>query len=400
MKIAILSDSHFDTNSRWEETLRIHRWFVDDIKKREVDLVLHAGDFGPLVPIRQFKPEERLAVSRFLRTITDHCAFYAVRGNHDVFQDLTIFNELETKHPLHIMETPEVLVATANNGQEVAIAGMPWPNRAELLQHLGDASREKVEDAALNAFNSIFLSLGVRLRALDMPSVFLMHAMVRASRVSTGQPLCGQDFEVGQENIGLVDADFSALGHVHLGVGNEWTWNGKPIAYCGSARRTNHGETEEKSYILLEFDEDRKMTWQRIPIPCTPMLLLEAGFTLDDGMVWLENESLPSGVRPTSIANGADIRLRYECSSADREPAKVAAKAAEQQLREMGAVEVKVEERVIPVSHARAPQITEALTVKDQLETLWTVQGSMPSADEKVRLLAKLTMIEYEGAQA
>src|SRR5438132_8477782 len=125
IKVAVISDSHFDINSRWEETLRIHDWFARDIKSREVDAVLHGGDFGPLVPIRQFKPIERLAVSDFIAQITDYCAFYGVRGNHDLYLDDEIFNRLKTKHSARITELPEVRVITTRNGCQIAVAGMP-----------------------------------------------------------------------------------------------------------------------------------------------------------------------------------------------------------------------------------------------------------------------------------
>ena len=34
MKFALISDSHFDEGSRWEECLRLHNWIADDIAAR------------------------------------------------------------------------------------------------------------------------------------------------------------------------------------------------------------------------------------------------------------------------------------------------------------------------------------------------------------------------------
>jgi DNA repair exonuclease SbcCD nuclease subunit len=426
IKIAILSDSHWDINSRWDETLRVHEWFVNDIKKREVNAVLHVGDFGPLVPIRQFKPIERLAVAGFIKAVTDHCPFTAVKGNHDIYLDLAIFNQLGTKWPARIMETPDIEVVTANNGEKFVVPGMPWPVKGELMARLEavcgcEQARKRGEcDACENAglspdqkeqittdlMRNVFLGLGTRTRVLDLPSVFLMHAMVRASRVSTGQPIApGQDFEIGQEDLGLVNADFYALGHVHMS--QEWTWNGATIAYCGSPRRTNYGEREEKSYILLEIDTEivgaspgDQIKWARIPIPCTPMLLLEAVFSLDHGMVWQANESLPlpSGELPdwSPLINGADVRMRYQVASEERDAGKEAARTIEQQFQELGATDIKVEEIVIQVSRARAKAITKAQTVEEKLQVLWTVREDIPSPERQAELFSKLGALERQ----
>jgi DNA repair exonuclease SbcCD nuclease subunit len=420
IKVAIISDSHFDLNSRWEETLRVHEWFVSDIKEREANAVLHAGDFGPLVPIRQFKPVERLAVAHFAKRITDHCPFVGVRGNHDVFMDLAIFNELETRYPLKIMEIPEVYVVTANNGAQVAIAGMPWPVKAELLTRLdavcgcergqkrGECesckndglSPEQKEQITSDLMRNIFLGLGAQLRALDMPSILLMHAMVRASRVSTGQPIApGQDFEIGQDDLGLVGADFYALGHVHMS--QEWTWNDATIAYCGSPRRTNYGERETKSYILLEIDTEilnispgDQIKWQRIRIPCSPMLAYDCDYSPDQahGFTYEGSTFFPD----CAAEKGADFRFRYRVAADQRDAAKHAAAQVDKELREHGCADVKIEEIVIQTTRARVEEITTAQTIEQKLQVLWKSRDDVPPAERQERLFAKLGEIERE----
>ncbi len=412
--VAIISDTHDDINSRWEETQRVKNWFVEDIKARGVNAVLHAGDFGPLVPIRQFKPIERLAVAQWLKAITDHCPFVGVKGNHDVYLDLSIFNDLETKFPLRIMETPDIEVVTANNGEKFVVPGMPWPVKAELLARLDNVcgcaqgrergkctackndglSPEQKEQITLNLMRNVFLGLGVRARETGLPSVFLMHAMVRASRVSTGQPIApGQDFEIGSEDIGTVGADFSALGHVHLGEGNEWTFNGKTIAYCGSPRRTNWGEREQKSYILLEIDPHfagDQVKWTRIPIPCTPLIAFDCEWAPEQGFTYGGSTFFPD----CAAEPGAEFRLRYTVDSDYRAEAKTAAQEAARVLREYGCVEVKIEEIVTQTTRARVEAITAAQTVEEKLQVLWAAREDIPSAERQERLFAKLSEIE------
>lgn len=403
-KIAVISDSHWDINSRWDETLRVHQWFANDIKERGVDLVLHAGDFGPLIPIRAFKPVETLAVCDFLQSVTEWCPFYGVAGNHDVHLQMEVLNKAKSKHFLRITERPERQVVTAKNGQKMAVAGMPWPIKAQLMARTSGLSNEVRADLATDSLRSIFLDFGIKLREtqMHMPSVLLMHAMVTKSTVSIGQPIApGQDFMIGQEDIGLAGADYSALGHVHLGIGNEWKWNGKDIAYVGSPRRTNFGEREEKTYTLIEFDGKPAVdggwayTWQRVPIPCAPMLAFDCEWKPEIGFTYGDQ---PFPFQPDCAAEkGAELRFRYQVSSDQREVAKIAAKTVKQELLEHGCVNVQVEEQIIQVTHARAPEIVETLNIKDQLQILWRTQSDIPSADQQARLFEKLSTLELEA---
>jgi hypothetical protein len=62
-------------------------------------------------------------------------------------------------------------------------------------------------------------------------------------------------------------------------------------------------------------------------------------------------------------------------------------------MRDGGAVSVQVEEVVTPTTRARAPEIAAATTLREKVETLWTVQGFDPGV-RRQSLLAKLGQIE------
>lgn len=399
-KIAIISDSHFDTSSRWEECLRIHRWIADDILKRGVDLVLHGGD----VFERKSNPEERNAVAFWLREIAQHCAVVMVKGNHDSLGDLAIFSKLKTKYPIIVEEGQGIHQILTNTGVSVAVACLAWPRKANLLAALGDVSPEKAEETAGHALRDVLRGMGAQMRGLAGPKILLMHAMVRGSKVSSGQPLVGCDMEIGIEDLGLADADFYALGHIHCP--NEWEWNSAPIVYPGSPRRTAYGEMEEKGYILAEFKqvfdkaEERmdkgldpwEVSWERIPTPCTPMVLMD--WTWKDG-------DFPGAEGDTPIQPaGCDIRFRYSVTSDQRDAAKAEVQRVAQSLRDRGAFAVKVEEVVIPQTRARTPEIATATTLSDKIKLLWAARNTMPDANRAGTLLAKLSTLEQEALDA
>jgi len=274
-RVAIIADSHFDESSRFDECCEIHEWIARDVALRDVDLVLHSGD----VFERKSTPRERLAVRDWLRQVTEHAPVCMVRGNHDAPRDLALFDALETRCPIRVVEGAELVsFGGFDCGRGIDVACMAWPRKAELLSRLGDVSDEQGDQIAVNELRNVLRGLGVQ-RApepLERPLIFLGHVQTRASRVSTGQPLVGCDFELGLEDLALVGADFYALGHVHLG--QEWTIDDAPVVYPGSPRRTAFGETEPKGYVVADFDQGRLVGWERVETPARQMILLEASW--------------------------------------------------------------------------------------------------------------------------
>jgi exonuclease SbcD len=248
----------------------------------------------------------------------------------------------------------------------------------------------------------VLRAFGAHLAEHRGPRVLLAHAMVIGSRVSTGQPLVGCDFEIGVEDLALAGADAVALGHIHM----PQAWGQAeselvahvgpaPVIYPGSPRRTAFGEVEEKGYVIVSLasgprDERGRVAtgWERIATPCTPMVLAEgeyesaAGIRLDHGFV----------------VSGAEVRLRYQVAADQRDAARAAAETLRADMLDRGAVDVKLEEVVIATSSARAPEVARARTVAEKLRAMWRARGDEPEPDRAERLLAHVGEIETEAA--
>ena len=403
-RVAVIADSQFDGESRFDEAVRLHDWIAQDLAGRGVDLILHAGD----VFERRSTPEEREAVAEWVTRCAELAPVVVVRGNHDEEGELAILRRLRTRNPVVVEEAAGVHMAAG-----VAVACLAWPRRAELLARLRDAgaasAREATEQAAAGALRTVLLGLGEQLARHGGPRVLLAHAMVRGSRVSTGQPLVGCDFELGLEDLALAGADFVALGHVHRA--QDWTWNGVPIVYPGSARRRDFGEVEEKSYVLLEVNQEvcgcsygwkrgacsmcgnrGAVDWTRIPIPARSLLLLHDEWASGEWLCGL------TGMGSEADAAGAEVRLRYQVAADQRDAARLAAADAATRLLALGAVSVKLEEQVRPVARARAPEVAAAPTLNGKVVAYWAAKGTMPSAERRASLLAKLHEVEAEVA--
>lgn len=382
-RIALISDQHFDLSSRWDECLRITEWIADDIAERQVDLIALGGDLFERRPV----PEESAAAARWLIGLAESAPVIAVYGNHDVPLALEVYNHLDAQHGIYFYDRPGMRELAG-----VAIACLPWPTKAGVLASMPEAGKEAGEQAAGDALRSILRGLGAQIIEHDGPRILLAHAMIRGSRTSTGQPLCGMEFELGLDDLSMVGADAYLLGHIHCS--QDWTINGAPVIYPGSPRRTAYGEVEDKGYVVLDFSGQRIVDWERVKTPATPMLLLEATYT--DGALVLSDDQKES----IDEAPAAEIRLRYSVASDQREPAKIAAQRLADWLREQRqAIAVKVEEEVTTSVRARAPEIAAAHTLPDKLDALWRLQGFDPG-ERRPALFEKVAAIEKEISNA
>jgi len=394
-RVALIGDSHFDEapGGRFAECMRLHDWIAEDLATRDVDLVVHSGDLFE----RRSTPRERAAAADWLRDVAEVAPVVLVRGNHDAVGDLSIFGRLRTRHPILVEEAAGVHQVAGIN-----VACLAWPRKAELLARMEGAGKEAGEQAAADALRNVIRGLGAQMDELEGPRLLLAHAMVRASRVSTGQPLVGCDLEVGLEDIALARADAYLLGHIHLA--QDWTVDvddlDAPVIYPGSPRRTAFGETEEKGYVLLELGGQGVETWSRVPTPATPMLLIEGELVDEDCPESGESfRAMRVSNNPSSVT-GAEIRLRYTVDADEREQAKHEADAWRKSWLGRGAADVKVDPIVRSSTRARVPEITRATSLADKLRTLWKARGEEPAEARGHRLITKAHELEREVRDA
>ncbi|AKF08851.1 metallophosphoesterase family protein [Sandaracinus amylolyticus] len=381
-RIAVIADSHFDEHSRFDECVRVHQWIADDIRERRVDLVLHSGD----VFERKSSPRERAAVADWLRSVARFAPVVIVRGNHDAPGDLALFSKLRAQYPIIVEEAAAVHVVAG-----VAVACLAWPRKAELAARAPDLDPS-------DALRRVLLGLGQQLAEHSGPRVLLSHAMVRDSRVSTGQPLVGCDMELGVEDLALANADAYALGHIHMPqeweaasqpTDRPWYEATAPVIYPGSPRRTAFGEVEEKGYVVLDFENHEPVRVTRITTPCARMLLVSA--TWEAGALrWDGEHQTPDLIGPLE---GAEIRLRYTVRADERVAARDAAVRVEADWRARGAVNVKLEDVVVAMNAARAPEVAKARTLEEKLRALWAARGDVDE-DRAARLLPRAHELE------
>lgn len=400
---ALVGDTHADADNRFDEHNEVMNWIAWDAKGRGAQALLHSGD----VYERTSNSREREAVARWVMTAAGLMPVVIVAGNHDDPRDIEALGHLNTKFRVYAETRPgPLLPVEAGSADAIAwIALLPWPQKAYLLAGAEQKSRAQGDVAAVTALRNILRDYGVRFAGLggDEPRLFLGHCMMRGSRVGISQPpLVGADFELGVEDLGLVGADFYGLGHIHLG--QDWVVENNqqhhlghepPIVYPGSPRRMNFGEIEEKSYVLLTFDDRQLVSWERVPTPCRRMIHLTGDVGEIDGQPHLLMDS--NG----EIPQGAEVRVRYEVPAEGRVAGRAAAARAKDRLMALGAVNVVLEEVVQVEQRARAPEVAAAATNRDRLWEHWRSKGIMLEGQGRVwQCLTKLEELEQRVAES
>ena len=391
MKLALISDSHFDEHSRFAECIAIHSWIASQCAARGVDLVLHGGD----VYERKSTPRERDAVAAWVQSLAAIAPVVIVRGNHDALDDLPLLRRLQGAHPVTVVESCAVVEA---GGAVIACIG--WPNKAHILAR-GAESHDASEAAAGDALRNVIRSLGDQMHATiggrPMPAVMLAHAMVRGSRVSVGQPLVGCDLEVGTDDLRMARADLYALGHIHMaqawraGDAVSRDLGTADMVYPGSPRRTSYGETEPKSFVVATFGKNgRLIDCEYVTTPATPMVHVDGVYVPGDA--WVAGHVRAQWDQST--VTGAEVRLRYAVATEHRVAAKSAAADEARSMRTRGAVFVKVEERVDVTTRSRAPELATANTLAAKLDAYWRARGTVPTAEQRAALITKLETID------
>lgn len=381
MRVAIVSDQHFDVANRFEETVRVHQWIAEDIAQRGVDLILLGGDLFE----RKSVPADRNAAGEWLLSLSHTAPVVGVYGNHEEPNDLEVFNHLDGPHFVRFYDRPAVHVARG-----IAIGLLPWPKKAQLHAWLGGSS--SVEDSGRIAgemLRDVIRGLGAELAAHDGPRVLLAHAMIDGAKTDHDQPVIGADMALSLAEIALAGAHFVALGHVH--ALQEFEVDGAPVVYPGAATHRNFGEPGPgKGYVIAEFDEAGLVGWDRVEAPCTPMVLLD--FEWDPVAQNFAGRDARRLERMEGMT-GADVRFRYRVDWDHQEAALTEACKWIDKLCQVVA-DAKVDPVVKPKSAARAPGVAKAETLPAKLDAFWDARGELPNPADRERLKARVAEIE------
>ena len=203
IRIAHISDSHFDERGHLADCIAVHLEFVQQAKDEGVDLILHSGDWFE----RRSTPVERNAVASWLAKASAVAQVVGLRGNHDVGLDLAIYPALQS---VKVFERP-----TAITLGRFDIWVLPWFDKRHMAEQSSIADGAQAAIAVARDMLDNFRSGAALSRSRDRVPVLVAHLMVGGSTVSTGQMLIGQGVEFSPTELLDLGMSYVALGHIH-----------------------------------------------------------------------------------------------------------------------------------------------------------------------------------------
>ena len=395
IKCALTSDNHFNVARRSDEAKRILRLMLEDWKARDADFIGFAGDLvdGPMTA------QDFLWLCEYVQDCANVAPVGIAYGNHCPRWSLHPLSRLKAKYPIIVEGAADVHPVDTKAGK-IAIAAVAFPWKAEILARIGNVNVEDTDRVAEEALRQVFLGMGVKVRELGLPTIGLVHAAIRGSKLSDDQPARPLGLEIPAEDLAQIGASFYAVGHVH--AKNEFEFNGVNIWTPTSPFFTDYGEAKhEKGYIWCELSTDRELipVLQRIPTPVTPMLLLENWWEFQPDLADMGESDFGWRFALAVDPRNADIRFRFHYAKDQEKVAKSFAEDYARSLRVDGAVSVTLDPVVDPAIRSRIPELTTATTLEKKAELYRESTNAVVGDDERKILDQMVQEIQEELAQ-
>lgn len=233
MKFAHIADTHIKNLKYHYEYKIIFEKLYEEIRKEEVDYIIHCGDIAHTKT--QISPEFVEMCTDFFRNLADIAPTYIILGNHD--GNLKNSNRQDAITPIvDALEHPQIF----------------------LLKNSGEVDLD--EKFCLNVLSVFDEDNWVDPTDENKINIALYHGSVSGVVTDTGYIM-----EHGDHPIEVFDEfDYAFLGDIHK-TDQSIDAAGK-MRYPGSTVQQNHGETNDKGFLLWDIQDKENFTCRHIEI--------------------------------------------------------------------------------------------------------------------------------------
>lgn len=374
------ADWHADADPKKQKKLEASLdQIVEFCQEQKVNAIIHAGDM--FEKSQKYQANSGVpVVLKYLHKLANLVDFiFITKGNnsHDEPGSIELLHQIEPN--VYAYEYPVVLAVGNNNvidskadsqvkdilrytGEplryiDYIVSLVPYPTKASLLI---DDSIDNNNANFIEKFEQIFEHIGEVTQPYTCPKLLAFHGNVVGSRLSSGQTLVSQDIMVAPSTLEKAKHDYYALGHIHLR--QEIKWN---MLYSGSIYNKNWGETEQKSFETIMFNENKTIDQQEILLDAArPMVKIEAEFFNGD-FKW--------DLSITDDDNNANAEFRFRCTVSENDR-KLITQEKIDGLKKFFGDDVKIEFNIIPDQReSRSEKIMNCKTLLDEVTEYATV---------------------------
>lgn len=339
----------------------------------------------------------------FLKELSQHVDFiFITKGNHDEPGSISLLHQIEPN--VYAFEFPVVM--GVNDGEwktavdilrekwrlplKYIVSLVPYPTKASLLI---EDSIDNNNAEFISKFEQIFEHIGDITESNTCPKILGFHGNVIGSRLSSGQTLVSQDIMVAPPTLEKANHNYYALNHIHA-----YQEINPRMFYAGGISNFNWGETEQKSFQVVTF-EDGEMSVERVMLTSArPMITLNAEFK--DGEFCFEDPGYALEVGMKEY----EYRLKVKIKENERN---LVTDDKIENIKFLYTEDVKIEWSVIPVEReSRSEQIMNCRSLLDEV----VEYGNITAADVfstgteenflKPSLIDKVTKIVEKGVES
>lgn len=264
MKFAHIADTHIKNLKFHYEYNIVFDKLYETLKEEKVDYIIHCGDIAHTKT--QISPEFVEMCTKFFRNLADIAPTYIILGNHD--GNLKNSNRQDALTPIaEALEHP----------------------RLHLLKNSGEVVLD--DFAALNVLSVFDEDNWIAPTDPTKVNIALYHGSISGVKTDTGYIMTH-----GEHPIEIFEGhDYAFLGDIHKT--NQILDDEGRIRYCGSTVQQNHGESNDKGYLVWDIKDKENFTCKHVvlenPIPFVTINLTPKG-------------KMPKGVQ---VPEGCRLRL-------------------------------------------------------------------------------------------
>jgi DNA repair exonuclease SbcCD ATPase subunit/DNA repair exonuclease SbcCD nuclease subunit len=234
IKLAHISDTHIRNLKYHEEYREVFNKIFEILKQEKPDYIVHTGDIAHTK--NQISPEFVEMCSWFLKELADISPTYIILGNHDT----NLKND------------------TRQDSISPIVAALNHPNLT-LWKYSGE--RVISDKLVFNVLSLIDEDKWVKPSDPNRINIALYHGAIAGVSTDIGYTL-----EHSDHDIAIFEGhDYAFLGDIHKT--NQIVDTEGRVRYPGSTISQNHGETDDKGFLIWEIQDKNKFDVRHIVIP-------------------------------------------------------------------------------------------------------------------------------------